>query len=1706
MSAPGGGGDYNANVVLTANVSQYQQSMGDAQKATDHAAGSIEKLIGSYGRLKQATRTKFISWDKEAAVTLTASVAAAALYEKQLSTLSATAAVTGKSMNGFRDAIDGAFAKLPVSRGEITALATQLNQLGVTAPQDIGKLIVTFEKLGAVTGAAPAQLAAAMMQFTQSMGDTSTANVRAMSDQLVSLSKNAGISAQSVLNFAQAISPIARVAGIGESQVLALSGAFSKAGADGYVAANAFNSMVADITQLSAAGSPQLAKYANSLGLTADQFKKMPAANAVAALFDKVNKEGAAGINTLNQWGINGVRAITAVQQVAQSGQLDSLLNASSNDQSKGSLDKGAAAAMGGLSDALAETRNEFTMYGTYVGQHLIGPTTSFIHVINSAVQALSLLKPLLAPVLGIVGVGGQALGTLASVASPLLMGAWMMRGPVGRNARMGWNIGRASRISPEAGLAAQERYTAMGRVTDPKEMRAMSRLFYGAGLTGGQYTQRAIFGETGESQRGLILRNIGLRLPGMAVRSLMGSQRDYMNNAVNRAGFEAPKAEAAVGLLGRAATLVPRTARAGLERVQGLWGASGTAASALQREAALQHAQRLSGEMRATGQAATTPLQHAALRATDPSLTQAQREAAIGHVGRAVGSEALVAGASKSEKALLAMTGAAGKVNADFARLEAHLAETVKKLEAANTVEGRATSTFKVLQDEVLKTAAEMGRLAGTTAAASARILGQAAGNVAGRALPMVGRGLMNFGKEALTNPWLMIPMLAMGGMKVKDMVENRVKDTTDTTGKYLNPIQQYNTQLGIATTNLASLSNAANNAAIAMNANAGGVTVNTPMATVRKVTHEDDLAAAQQGTSKDKNITALVSSGKKNVGALRSYLQTLDVNDPRVMQQFKVNAIAAGFDDYTVRQAISGSGSGTSYAPLARAAMGMEGKGTFATNPSKAAAGILDSIQTKVLNDFTKNQTQFGEKYASQLQLQDIVGVASAAGAGIKGSVHSIGNSGNQGYSPYGGYNPIPKQTNESTRADIQKKAIAQSLAEQFGGDYMDYYRTLVGTDLSTMSESQRQQFILDKVVRSTPEGSKTLDAIKAAGGTTQVSQFGAVDRTLRMGGMSKTSQAALAAQGPLGAWALHSKDIQASAQAPEDVGKANKAMTDFAQQALKVGGNFGGAIEMLQKVKAGIQDSTNATYQAADAAQQWVASLQQGAMGQSMSRGQQGAMLAGNLTRAARNLDNGAPDSMGKFQSAQGAMQSYTADQNQYLIQMKQQADAYGLQMRRSREDEQVQTQRSRDAFDLQMLNSDADHRTQRARAYRDFNKQMARMAEDEAKAIYNPFQRVQPKFTADANTVLQNLQDQNGRIKNQSKELGEARRLGLSKQAIKQLDLANPENAQQLDNIVQTLRNNPQVAAAINAQIAERVKVTAKLAKSTYSETYTRAVDDFRQGLKDTQDDYDLARQRAVDAQAKAMGYMRDDYKKMIRRSGEDLNTAMTEINTNFGQSYGGAFKSIVDNVLKFAPIAGKTMLANLKGLDPYIKFASTYGGLLLTPGAVGNSPLTPNTLGLNNKNQIGEYDAKGKWHPYKGYVSPSQAAGLTHVFPPAVMPPAAPPKPKPKPKPKPHPPAHQPVGHTPSGGMQYNAATTHPSAAATPVPRHVVLKAGTAHHPSGMAGHRSGSTTIHQDFSTQFNGAITVQAQDTKTMIRELQARQRLAKLSRPTQR
>ena len=331
--------DRNARIVITADSSEYTSGVNESAEATNKLNQALQQASASMDGLVKKAGKKLALIGSADLAALSSAVTVAATLDKQMSTLNATATALGKTSKDvfgkqMRDGVRAISRELPVARGEIVQLATTITKMGQTSATSITSLTKSFSQLGAATGESPFALAQSQLGLSRTMGTyTGSGNnnnpnvVRNFNDSAFSLAAKGGVSTQSILDFSQMLAPTARMANISQTDLLGISTAFNRSGADGSYAANTFNQIVNDIVEKRQTGDPRLKTYQNQLGLSNKELQTMNPADVFSKLVSTVSGQGERGITTLTALGIDGIRAQRSIQSLAAEGNVDKYID-----------------------------------------------------------------------------------------------------------------------------------------------------------------------------------------------------------------------------------------------------------------------------------------------------------------------------------------------------------------------------------------------------------------------------------------------------------------------------------------------------------------------------------------------------------------------------------------------------------------------------------------------------------------------------------------------------------------------------------------------------------------------------------------------------------------------------------------------------------------------------------------------------------------------------------------------------------------------------------------------------------------------------------------------------------------------------------------------------------------------------------------------------------------------------------------------------------------------------------------------------------------------------------------------------------------------------------------------------------------------------------------------------------------------------------
>lgn len=1767
MTSFGSDGDTrNANVTLSADVAPYSASVAQADQATRNLSSNIDSLSAKMSQLNRAAQTKLTGFAKADMAGMAGATALAATFESQLKTLRATASVTGQSFDSMKRNIEGVFTSLPVSRGEVVQMTQALSQLGVQGGTNLGQLATTYEKLGAATGEFSISLGQSMTQLNRLMTNAGPQGAAGFANTLLVLSKNAGVSAQSVSDFSNSIAPMGRVMDMSEKQVLGLSTSFVKAGSDGFVAANLFNSMADEISQATQTGSPAILKYANLLGITAKQFTNLPGAQKITDLVDAIAKGGPAAQQFAQAMGL-GPRQMASLTALAQSGDLAKNMQTAMGTSGTKELDNASKAAFGGLTDQLVNFRNEMTQAGTSIGTTFLTPVTLAMRGVNGLANAFGGLTAAFSGVIGgamAVAAPVAGLGALALHAAGLI-GTFALARYLFRSTGVGsFRLGRALERGVPPGQMTEAQQRAYGAY-QTNQMRPWQRALVERGMASERFTTR-VFGAPGNvaPRMGEMLRG-ALIAPGRALSYLFRDNVRFFQEAM-RNDFD----------------------RRGMA-----WGQGG---------GPRQVWSNLKDEAR-RGAGAVTDTYRTTARAGMQYL-----------------------GATLKTGWTAATKGVAAFVRPSLP----HPIETATAAARIRTVErglaGLPTTGFAAGLSRAEAALAGFTRSLGTAAMRTGVATGVAGIGAIGRGIGAAGSMLMS----AAMSPWGMAAMIGGSILHERVQQGQQERQAIKESDYFTQPVKLYNDQLGLATKNLSSFNSgiadvtdttrlmgrvneqtsmrsAAHFTAADVTTAAGAKVIDQNLKNLKEIggstanlrAYFQALGINDPRTMRLAGMQALAAGFRADQVNTAARAARLGVGAAHPMELARLVGTQAqeGIDTPGRIAKWLGSHGGDQ---AVRAMGGLPGLLTgdrlnptrglmhwlgFGRPPEdKTALELRGALTSEIQQRFDQNTESFNEAYAAQGKFID---TTKSLAELLKHGGEGLDQAAELAAKEYGG------------DVEMWKGALtkAQGSMDLANGKFVDMSQAVVSAMRTTVTGRYQISSLVDQGGAVRPsDWASSMTTLKT--GITD-----AVTKNLMnigpMGEFFATSP--LVKQATAGATSAHTDVLFRAIQGGAD------ALYSLAPATERTAGGLDtmtvkllGASAALDRIMASGMDPTGRGYAVASAQRSEIQQrLAEHVM--TLPRAQQLQVAGAQLDAAAAAANvHGAPQSaLDDYETARQNWTQIEEGQRQHLISMIQMLHNYSTQRTRMEEDYQyavrqsnrsfgiemahaardfgiqqertqfefnLQMQRNNYEFHLQMSRSNAEFYLQQRRAREEFDIQMQRSTAAQVQSAFNPYERIQAQFTLDAGTVDQNIREATQMMRRQLRQVRELQRMGISQDTIDALHLADPANFQATDNFYETVKAFPKMVGRINRDVRRETQAGTALIQSPLNVDYRHALEDYerharqamadlarhnRQALADLNRhnaqavsdferhneqlvaDFQRGRADAIAAHQREMDQMAHAFNNTMDRMKQDVAFQLREFTGSYKHLM-NVFRGEIDNAGTMLGTAGRQLTTELQTesntIDRIARHvraqAHRIAGMAIAANTAGYSGEGTQTLprtnagtsGFNPAGQYGHYDPWGKFYPEDipaGFQRQRGPDGLPYIAPPDYYTGSGSRDTR----------RRKYGGHHAAGGVSTFAHTADISegnkaemivplqsaqgvAAVSEMYRSVSRQLVQQLQTAGRGRDHTGSggmsvTNNNYDHSTDVSGPVTVVASSPEEMLRALQQKQKLARLTSP---
>jgi TP901 family phage tail tape measure protein len=414
-----------------------------------------------------------------------------------------------------------------------------------------------------------------------------------------------------------------------------------------------------------------------------------------------------------------------------------------------------------------------------------------------------------------------------------------------------------------------------------------------------------------------------------------------------------------------------------------------------------------------------------------------------------------------------------------------------------------------------------------------------------------------------------------------------------------------------------------------------------------------------------------------------------------------------------------------------------------------------------------------------------------------------------------------------------------------------------------------------------------------------------------------------------GGIGAAMISDADVQRSLRFQENVEFGYKANHKVFDESVQAGKSY---LQIMKEAtiarhnigESNVEEAERASAYFDMAAQREGLQVQQlGRVGQFQRTIAQGQVLMGTPTEGMTDVDREALEAgrMGSL-SAVGDMMSYFRQmllaQDQYELSRKRAQEdyhtmrvnqEYDYNLSRTRANESFERSRRRSVQDFHRGQERAQYQfnLQRSRAEDDFTHQIEVNAKQQAMSVMSVYERVKTERTSSIEYILANAQDQVRRMQEQEANLETLRARGVSDETIQQMDLTNPQMAQQLARTVTETageqgaaivkRMNETIGTqridAAKALVTDESSLSWKETERGFRQSMTRGAEDFelqmkqskqdfRRGLNQNREDFNIMMGQQAEDYDHGLHVQEKAYKRSMDRAAEDMANMANEI--------------------------------------------------------------------------------------------------------------------------------------------------------------------------------------------------------------------------------
>lgn len=325
-----------------------------------------------------------------------------------------------------QDNIRGIAKEAPVSTTELSNIGEMAGQLGVSGVDNLTKFIETISKISVTTNLTSEEAATSFARISNIMQEPID-NVDRMASVVVDLGNNFATTEAEITNFANRIAGAGAIAGLTTDEIFGIGAAFSSVGVEAEAGGTAVQKVLLAMNNAVITGNEDLSTFAETAGLTVDQFKDLSAVERFNNFVMGLGESGDEAIGTLEELGMTDQRLTRAFLSLANAGDL---VIDSSEKAKTAWIENTAAVAEAEKRYATTESqlkiaKNQLADIGITIGSTLLPMLNAALKAVKPMVDGFAkftekhpkLVAGMLAvgAAVGIVGVAMVAIGSVIS-------------------------------------------------------------------------------------------------------------------------------------------------------------------------------------------------------------------------------------------------------------------------------------------------------------------------------------------------------------------------------------------------------------------------------------------------------------------------------------------------------------------------------------------------------------------------------------------------------------------------------------------------------------------------------------------------------------------------------------------------------------------------------------------------------------------------------------------------------------------------------------------------------------------------------------------------------------------------------------------------------------------------------------------------------------------------------------------------------------------------------------------------------------------------------------------------------------------------------------------------------------------------------------------------------------------------------------------